>query len=164
MFRQVKRGARPDRPSQIAREVRLMKELKAKHEETLLTLERTKTKLEMAEQDQQKVGQDLQKVMAMHLEDLDCFGNKVQALTTRNEELGRKLKEVTKIITIQQEEMKEMESMKVAKDEARSQCLDGMLFCWYYFDVYVFARQRKNFKNRLGPGTFGILRGAAKYP
>ena len=56
MFRQVKRGSRPDGPSQIAREVRLMKELKAKHEETLLTLERTKTKLEMAEQDQQKAG------------------------------------------------------------------------------------------------------------
>ena len=134
-----------------------MKELKAKHEETLLTLERTKTKLEMAEQDQQKAGPDLQKVMAMHLEDLDGFGKKVQALTTRNEELGQKLQEVTKIITIQQEEMKEMEAMKVAKDKARSQCLDGMLFCWYSF-VYVFARQRKNFKNRLAGDVWNFAR------
>lgn len=120
-----KRGARPNRPSQVAREVRLYKELKAKHEETLLTLERTKTKLEVTEQEQKKTEQELQKVMALHLQHLDgldAFGKQVQALTTRNEELGQKLKEA---ITIQKEEMKEM---AVMKDKARSQCLDGMLF------------------------------------
>jgi len=92
-----------------------MKELKAKHEETLLTLERTKTKLEIAEQDQKQL-------VALHLEDVEGFGKKVQVLTTRNEELGQKLKEV---IAIQQEEMKEKQD---AKDKARCQCLDGMLF------------------------------------
>ena len=95
-----------------------MKELKAKHEEALLTLERTKTKLENAEQDQKQL-------VALHLEDVEGFGKKVQVLTTRNEELGQKLKEV---IAIQQEEMKEKQEIKVAKDKARCQCLDGMLF------------------------------------
>ena len=63
----VKRGCRPDRPSQIAREERLMKELKQKHETLQIEYTKTCTRLELCEETKASATKQLQQQHEQHM-------------------------------------------------------------------------------------------------